>query len=198
MMSSDKADTRSRILKATSGLLEQSGGRAVRMSDIAKAAGVSRQAVYLHFESRDDLMIATRVYVDEVKGLDDRLQVLQSAKTGTKLLEAIVDVWGNYISDIHAIDKAMMRTLETDEAKAAVWDDCMTGLKSTCREAIAMLAREKRLAPGWSRNEAVEMLMVTLSIHNWEQLTLEYGWSTSQYVARVKTLLKRAFVAEGR
>ncbi|HEY9081076.1 TetR/AcrR family transcriptional regulator [Magnetovibrio sp.] len=195
-MSSHKSDTRSRILEAACRLLEQSSGKAVRMSDIAKAAGVSRQAVYLHFESRDDLMIATRKYVDEVKGLEERLEVLQSATTGTKLLEAIVDVWGNYIADIHAIDKAMMNTLETDEAKAAVWNDCMRGLNDTCREAINALKGEKHLAPGWSRKEAVEICLTTLSIHNWEQLTLEYGWSTPQYVSRMKTLLKRALIVD--
>jgi len=195
-MSSGKTDTRSRILEATCKLLEKSSGKGVRMSDIAKAAGVSRQAVYLHFESRDDLMIATRAYVDEMKGLQERLKVLQSATQGTALLEAIVDVWGNYIADIYVIDKAMMNTLDTDEAKAAVWNDCMSGLKDMCRGAIDMLEHEKRLASGWANKEAAEMFMMTLSIQNWEHLTLEYGWSTAQYVARMKTLLKRAFVIE--
>ena len=68
-MSSDKADTRTRILEATWRLLEKRCGQGVRMSDIAKEAGVSRQAVYLHFESRKELIIATTKYVDEVKSL---------------------------------------------------------------------------------------------------------------------------------
>ena len=197
-MSSCKTDTRSRILEATCQLLEKSSGKGVRMSDIAKEAGVSRQAVYLHFESRDDLMIATRAYVDEIKGLEERLKILHSATQGTALLEAIVDVWGNYIADIYVIDKAMMNTLDTDEAKAAVWNDCISGLKDMCRDAINMLEHEKRLTSGWSKKEAAEMFMMTLSIQNWEHLTLEYGWSTAQYVARMKTLLKRTFVIEQR
>lgn len=195
-MSSDKTDTRSRILEATCKLLELSSGKAVRMSDIAKAAGVSRQAVYLHFESRDDLMIATRAYVDDMKGLQERLKVLHAATQGTELLEAIVDVWGNYIADIYVIDKAMMNTLDTDEARATVWSDCMSGLKDMCRNAIDMLEHENRLTSGWSKKEAAEMFMMTLSIQNWEHLTLECGWSTAQYVTRMKTLLKRAFVIE--
>lgn len=195
-MSSTKTETRARILAATHLLLEESSGKGVRMSDIANAARVSRQAVYLHFESRTDLMIATRKYVDDIKGLDQRLMVLQSATTGTGLLEAIVDVWGNYIPEIYGIDKAMMNSLDTDEAKAAIWDDCMNGLKKTCRKSIDILGHEKRLAPGWSRNEAVDMFVTTLSIHNWEQLTLECGWTTARYVAKTKILLKRAFVID--
>lgn len=195
-MSSKQADTQTRILEATRQLLEQSGSKGVRMGDIASTAGVSRQAVYLHFASRDELMIATRKYVDDMIGLDDRLKALQTPTTGTDLLEAIVDVWGHYVADIYAIDKAMMSTLETDEAKIEVWRDCMLGLKETCRKTISSLKREKRLASGWSQNEAVEMFMTVLSIDNWERLTLEYGWSTGQYVKKMKTLLKRAFVVD--
>ncbi len=32
------------------------------------------------------------------------------------------------------------------------------------------------------------------SIRNWEQLTIECGWSISQYVGRMQKLLKRALV----
>jgi len=33
-----------------------------------------------------------------------------------------------------------------------------------------------------------------LSVRNWEHLTIECGWSTSQYIASMQTLLKRTFV----
>ncbi len=80
-MSSKNTDTRTRILEVTWRLMEQHRGQGVRMSDIAKAAGISRQAVYLHFGSRTELMIATSNYVDEVKGLNERLKRLQTAST---------------------------------------------------------------------------------------------------------------------
>ena len=58
-MSSHAPDTRTKILQATRQLMEERRGLGVRMSDIAKAAGVSRQAVYLHFDSRIELLSAT-------------------------------------------------------------------------------------------------------------------------------------------
>ena len=96
-MSSKKIDTRTRILMATWQLMEQRRGQGVQMGDIAKAAGISRQALYLHFGSRTELMIATSNYVDEVKGLNERLKQLKAATTGIELLEACIEVWGNYI-----------------------------------------------------------------------------------------------------
>lgn len=193
-MSSHEIDTRTKILNATWRLMEQHHGQGVRMIDIAKAAGISRQAVYLHFGSRTELMIATSQYVDEVKGLNERLKHLQAATTGVELLEACVDVWGNYIPEIYGLAKAMLRTRETDEATAAAWDNNMSCLRDLCREIIEALDHEGILAPEWSRSEAIEMLWTMLSFHNWEQLTIECGWSTTQYVDWMKTLLKRMFI----
>ena len=65
------------------------------MSAIAKQTGISRQALYLHFASRTELMIATTEYVDEVKGLYQRMETIRTATSGTGKLEAYVDVWGN-------------------------------------------------------------------------------------------------------
>ena len=44
----DASVTRTKILNACRALLEGDAGAATRMGDVAKAAGVSRQAVYLH------------------------------------------------------------------------------------------------------------------------------------------------------
>jgi AcrR family transcriptional regulator len=166
------------------------------MTDIAKAAGISRQAVYLHFGSRTELMIATTNYVDEVKGLNERLKHFQTATTGVELLEACVDVWGNYIPEIYGLAKALIGPRETDEATAAAWNGCMSGLREVCQEIIEALARDGILAPDWSRREAIEMFWTIISVHNWEQLTIECGWTNDQYIDWMKTLLKRTFVDE--
>ena len=63
-MSSTETDTRERILKETWHLMEKRRGQGVRIEDVAQAAGVSRQAVYLHFGSRAELLIATTHYLD--------------------------------------------------------------------------------------------------------------------------------------
>ena len=86
MPPSNKAETRTKILDATWRLLVDAPvGTEVHMRDIAKEAGVSRQALYLHFESRTDLMIATVAYVDEIKGLAERLRQFESAGSGVEL-----------------------------------------------------------------------------------------------------------------
>jgi len=193
-MSSETNDTKTRILEATWKLMEERHGLDVSMGDIAKAVGISRQAVYLHFASRTELMIATSNYVDEVKGLNERLNQLQSATNGIELLEVCVEFWGNYIPEIFGLAKAMLMTRDTDEATAAAWNGNMKCLHDVCGEIIEALEHEGILASGWTRDGAIDMFYTMISINNWEQLTKECGWSTNQYIERMKMLLKRTFV----
>jgi AcrR family transcriptional regulator len=193
-MSSGELETRTRILEATRRLMEERRGHGVRMHDIAEAAGVSRQAVYDHFGSRAKLLVATTHYVDEVRGLRERRRRFQAATTGVERLEAYVEFWGNYIPEVYGMAKALLAARETDEAAAAAWGDRMAAVRESCRYTIEALHDDRMLAPEWSRDEAVDLMWTMLSVRNWEQLTIECGWSISQYVDRMQKLLKRTFV----
>lgn len=174
--------------------MEERRGQGVSMSDIAKRAEISRQALYLHFDSRTELMLATVQYVDEVKGLSERLVQFESATTGVELLDACVDVWGNYIPEIYGLAKALMSTRDTDEATDAAWNSGMTCLREVCQTIIDTLVEEGNLANKWTADEAMELLFTLISIHNWEQLTIDSGWTNEQYVSKMKVLLRSTFI----
>src|SRR5215218_4952425 len=152
-MSSGDPKTRTRILEATWRLMVGRNGRGVRMRDVAEEAGVSRQAVYDHFGSRAELMVATARYGDEVRGLEGRLAGYRAARGGVERLEAFVEFWGNYVPEIHGIARAMLAARENDEAVAAAWDDRMGVVHEACRNIIEALHRDGTLAPGWPRDE---------------------------------------------
>lgn len=193
-MSSDEKNTRIKILEATWKLMVERRGLGVRMSDIAKTAGISRQAIYLHFDTRTELMRATASYVDIVKGLDERLQTVLSATSAVEALKAYVSVWGHYVPEIYGLAKALLAAREIDEAAAAAWDERMACLRDGCKEIISDLAKEGNLLPEWSQEDAVEMCWTILSFQSWEQLTVECEWSVDKYVDRVTALLIRSFV----
>ena len=195
-MSSGESDTKKRILMTTWRLLEERRDGSLRMSDIAAAAGVSRQALYLHFSSRTDLLIATTRYGDEVLGLAERLRPYEAATTGVAILETWVAFWGNYIPEIYGVGKALLAVRDTDAAAAAAWNDRMNAVRDGCRNAIEALQRDGILAPQWSPDVAVDLCWTILSVRNWEQLTLECGWTTAQYVDRMRALLLRTFVRD--
>ena len=72
-MSSDETiTTRTRIMTAARALLEERGFD-VGMGDIARRAGISRQAVYLHFESKTDLLQQLTTWVEVQANLGELL-----------------------------------------------------------------------------------------------------------------------------
>ncbi|MCP5151856.1 MAG: TetR/AcrR family transcriptional regulator [Ectothiorhodospiraceae bacterium] len=194
-MSSNSAPTRTRILEATVRMLEAHGGRGVRMGDIARAAGVSRQAVYLHFATRTELLVAATRHLDAQLDLDGRLARSRAAGSGVERLHRYIEFWGDYVPRIHAVARALLAARDTDEAAAAAWGDRMAALRDGCRAAVEALRDDGALAAGWSADSATDVLWTLLLVPSWEHLTRDCGWTGAEYVARMKTLASRALVA---
>jgi len=195
-MSSSNTDTRERILETTIRMLEEHGGRGVRMGDIAKEAGISRQAVYLHFTSRTELLVAATRYLDEKLDIDRRLAPSRAATSGVERLALYIKCWGDYIPEIYGVAKALMLAQGTDESAAAAWDDRMAAMHDGCKAAIDALHTDGDLAPEWTRPKATDALWTLLLVPNWENLTIECGWSTKEYTRRVTAMAHRMFVRQ--
>ncbi|MEM7545896.1 MAG: TetR/AcrR family transcriptional regulator [Pseudomonadota bacterium] len=194
-MSSSEPDTRVRILKATWALLEQAPGAPTRMSDIAKEAGISRQAVYLHFPNRAELLIATTKHLDEVYGIDKQIEEARASGGARAALDGFVEVWGSYIPRIYPVAKALLAIRATDEAAALAWQDRMDAVRAICSEIVALLHASGDLSADLDRDIAVDLLWTLVSIRTWEQLTVESGWSEEQYQAHIRRLLHSSITA---
>lgn len=190
----DTNSTRLKILSSTCKLMEERRGINVKMSDIARDAGISRQALYLHFASRTDLMVATVSYIDEIKGVTHRIAKLQEANCAIVKLEAFMLFWGNYIPEIYGLARALLNTRDTDEAAASAWDSCMSHLRGMSQKVVESIYQEGLLVAHLDQQEAAELFWALVSIQNWEQLTLECNWSTEKYIDRMTASLKLAFL----
>ena len=193
-MSSEKNPTRTRILKAAWDLLESSPGVAARMSDIAKKAGVSRQALYLHFPNRTELFVATTKYMDEVYRVQEKLAPSRAATTGEARLEAFIAAWSAYVPKIYGIAKTLIVMSETDEDAARAWSERMQDMREGCEAAVAALARDGTLSSHYSETEATDLLWTLLSLQTWESLVVRCGWDQARYTATVLSMARRALV----
>ncbi len=70
----------------------------------------------------------------------------------------------------------------------------MSAMRDGCCAAIDALHSDGNLAPEWTREQATDVLWTILSVPNWEILTGECGWSSQQFVDRMKTLVKRTLL----
>ncbi|WP_425404314.1 TetR/AcrR family transcriptional regulator [Hwanghaeella sp.] len=193
-MSRDGSETREKILSCTLDLLEAGDPARVRMSDIAKAAGVSRQAVYLHFPSRADLLIAATRLDDERRGVAERLAASRNAETGRERLDAYTACWADYLPEIHGLAKAFLAMVETDEEAARAWNARMQDMREGCEAAVEALKKDGDLAPGLTVKTATDLYWMLLSIRNWELLTRQCGWSRKDYKKHVMAAARRLLV----
>ena len=194
-MSSNRINTKTRILEVTWRLLE-SGNKAIRMADIAKAAGVSRQALYLHFPSRAELLVATTRHIDKVKNVDARLARSRSASSGVERLHAFVDAWGGYIPQIHGISVALRAMRDTDKEAAAAWEDRMQAVRQGCESAVRAILEDGYLKEGITEITGVDLLWTLLTVENWERLVLECGWSQSDYEQTLKKIAEVSLMSQ--
>ena len=189
----DSEETRSRILEATWNLLS-SADSAVRMADVAKAAGVSRQAVYLHYPSRAELLIATTRHIDEVEDVAGQLNAVFANADGRSQLRAFVLAWGNYIPIVQGGAKRLMAIRDVDPDAAAAWEDRMTGLYNAARAVVETLHRDGELAEDLSVDEAADLLWATVSVPTWEALTVSRGMTQDRYLEVTLRSLTRQLV----
>ncbi len=195
-MSSKNLDTRKRILKAAARMLVEHGGKGARMADIAKETGISRQALYLHFKSRTDLLVATTLYTGDQLDVEGRLAPSRAATSGVDRLRLYIDFWGNFLPEIYGVGKALMMVQDTDEAAAAAWADRMDAMRDGCRAAIDALLADDNLADGWTRDKAIDAFWTMLLVPNWEALTIDCGWSKTDYIHHMQTIAERTFVRQ--
>ena len=193
-MSSDPINTKSRILDVTWNLLEN-GDKTVRMSDIAKAAGISRQALYLHFPNRAELLVATTRHIDVVKNVDARLERSRSAPSGVERLHAFIEGWGGYIPQIHGMSVALRAMRSTDKEAAAAWNDRMKAVKHGCEAAVQAISQDGSLTRDLTEDAATDLLWTLLSVENWERLVKDCGWTQSAYEKTIKQTAEAALLS---
>lgn len=180
--------TRRRILDAAHKLLVKRGGASVKLSDVARAARVSRQAIYLHFADRAALFTAVVRHGDEQLGIPAAVQRLMESPSGVDGIRAMVSLQARLNPDIWPIARAFDAVRRLDPAAERSWQDRLEHRLSGCRAIVARLSGEGRLRAGMPEPVAADLLFTLTSLRMWEDLVLERGWSAQQYETYVGEL----------
>ena len=166
------------------------------MEEVAREAGFSRRTVYLHFESKVALFIATVHHIDETLGAPRIIQQAHEAKTALESLDEWVDAYGQIEPQIYNIAKVIYIARQSDQAAEASWQDRMAFRRGHVGEIIKRLQHEGLLDAGWTVDEASDFMWALLSVHTYEYLVIELGWTIEQFVSHLRMVLRRAIVKE--
>ena len=190
--SMSSTNSKPRILDAALALIKKRGGADVSMAEIAKAARVSRQAVYLHFADRADLMLALVAHVDEKRGLADELRKIAEAPTGVAAMFEMAAVQARSNPGIWAIASALDAVRRTDADAERGWQDRLKHRWEGCRRIVERVKKEGALKAGLGDEAATDLLWSITSLRMWEDLVLERKWTAAQYEERITRLLRDA------
>jgi AcrR family transcriptional regulator len=185
--------TRTRILDAAWTLLEQRG-TGTRIADIAAKAGVSRQAVYLHFGDRISLFVALGDHIDVSFGRDRLRAHVFGAPTGVESLRRWIQTMSWYTARIDSVSRILEMVGDSDEALAAAWKDRMTGRRGHVRRIAERLAAEGQLADGWAVEAAADLIFTVTLPGPWRVLTSVFGWSEERYAEEITEILERSLM----
>lgn len=190
-------DTRERLLQAAWDLaLEQ--GPSLRLADVAARAGVSRQAVYLHFGDRARLLLALLAWGDQAFNLGDLLMWVTQAPSGAEALQRMVGVHAMYSPRIDALTRILEAHQYQDSAVAAALRDRLNFRRAAHRAVIARIAAEGDLAEGWTVDTAADLFFAVTLPTPWRELTGARGWPAEEYAQRMTQLLRGTLIAQQR
>jgi AcrR family transcriptional regulator len=192
----EAGDTRERILAATWRLMERGRDLNVRVADIAAAAGVSRQAVYLHFGNRPNLLLAAVQYRDMTSPTAG-IKRAAEADPVPEALRHFVQGWFDHIPRIQPVAGLLGAASQIDPEAKVAWDDRMTLLRRLSRSLATRLFEGGMLKPEWTVEQAADWIWHRTHLDGWRHLVSERGWDAADYGERVCESLERDLLRVG-
>lgn len=195
MSTGTKLATRARILDEARRLLILRGFHGVGLDEIAQAAGVSRQAIYMHhFKSKSELLLALVEHVDEHAGVAAAVAPVFAAPGALAALDAMVAAMVTIDAKIREVAQVIEGARTTDPAAEAAWQDRMNGRARLVRSVIDRLAAEGLLAEEWRPAEAADFTWALVSHATHRALVVERRWKPGRYVAHLQRVLRAALL----
>jgi AcrR family transcriptional regulator len=198
MVSRAKSDlTRERLLDVATRLLIERGYHQVGMDEIAREAGVSRQAVYQgHFRTKAELLLALVHRSDQLVDIPGRVARVLAAPNGVEALNIAVDVVMSIEGDVHDISRIFQAARIDDPAFEAAWQDEMRRRRGLWQRVARRLAAEDRLVDGLTADQAADLLWAITSVWTYQALVVERGWTLERCVTDLTGALRRMLVRD--
>jgi AcrR family transcriptional regulator len=187
-----KVSGKEKIIEAALKLIAKRGGVDITMAQIAQAARMSRQAVYLHFADRGDLMIALARHTDQKRGLDAEIQHIRDAPSGLEAMRRMVSLQARSNPSIWPIARMFEAVRRSDQEVERPWQDRLQHRLTGCQQIMRRVEQEGDLLPGMSVEVAADLMWTLTSLRMWEDLVLLRGWSPRKYEQHVFGVLLRA------
>ncbi|MBA3744385.1 TetR/AcrR family transcriptional regulator [Sporichthya sp.] len=191
MSSTGRPETRVAILDAARTLFEEQGYFGAGLEAVAKRAGVSRQAIYLHFSSKADLLTAlhARIYETDVVPAVER-HPIWTAPTALDALDATIAVDAEVAGKVWRIHEALVMARRHHAEVAATLRPREDERYQDYVRLARWLKREGALPAQMRVATVADILWGLLSLGTFQNLVIERSWSTERFTAWVRTTVR--------
>ena len=168
--------TRERVLSAAWQLAHERGSVRFTLAEVASRAGISRQALYLHFTNRAGLLVAMARRIDHSSGFVRRIAATrdQPALPG---LHQVLRLWYEHLAEVLPVARALEAAAITAEDGADAFHDRMQAWRETLRLSIAALADAGLLRREWTVDRATDWVWARTQPVVYECLVGRSGWT---------------------
>ena len=196
MVTGTRGDTRARILDTAWKLVGERGVEAVTVADVAAAAGVSRQLVYVHFENRAGLLVAMARRHDVRSGFAGRAAEA-GALPPVAALERLLRLWFAYLPEILPVARALEAAAINGDEGGVAWRDRMGDVREVLAAAVDRVATDGRLTGGWTPATATDWVWARAQPSAFAHLVADRGWSPGDYADRAVPSILAEVVSPG-
>lgn len=191
-------ETRIHILETAWSLMAEQRRLDVGMADIAAAAGVSRQTLFLAFGNRAGVLVAMARHQDTRS--DHVVRMRQIAGTGADLaaLHAFVDAWLDYLPVVYPVAIQLETGSLSDADANAAWQDRIfsQGVRMGLDRILGHMATGGALRAGEDPSRLADQCLALVVPSAWRYLVVERAWTQEAFAASRHLLIDALVVGK--
>ncbi|MGY4827605.1 TetR/AcrR family transcriptional regulator [Sphaerotilaceae bacterium SBD11-9] len=197
-------ETRASILEVAWDLMAEQRRLDVGMAEIAAAAGVTRQTLFLAFGNRAGVLVAMARHQDTRGDQVQRMRQIAATGADVAALHAFVDAWLDYLPIVYPVAIQLETSSLSDADANAAWQDRIfsQGVRTGLDRILGQIVAGGESSTGGDPSRLADLCLSLLVPSAWRYLVVERGWTAKAFAdsrhVLINALLAGALAAKAR
>lgn len=176
-------ETRATILEAAWNLMAEQRRLDAGMAEIAAAAGVTRQTLFLAFGNRAGVLVAMARHQDTRGDHVQRMRQISATGADAAALHAFVDAWLDYLPIVYPVAIQLETSSLSDADVNAAWQDRIfsQGVRMGLDRILGQMAAGAGMGTDRDPSRLADLCLTLLVPSAWRYLVVERGWTAEAF-----------------
>lgn len=190
-MSKISDETRATILEAAWNLMAEQRRLDAGMAEIAAAAGVTRQTLFLAFGNRAGVLVAMARHQDTRGDQVQRMRQIAATGADVAALHAFVDAWLDYLPIVYPVAIQLETSSLSDADANAAWQDRIfsQGVRMGLDRILGQIVAGRGMSADQDASRLADLCLTLLVPSAWRYLVTERGWTAEAFAVSRHVLI---------